>query len=393
MNRAIYILEAKRTCIGKYGGKLASIPAYGLFASVAQSLISRHPNLKKDIDEIIVGNVLSAGLGQNPGRKASFQAGYSCKIPSYTVNKVCGSGLKSVILANQAIGNDDANLIIAGGMENMSGCPYYLDKYRFGARINDQQLRDGMIYDGLFCSLIGEHMGVTAEYIAKKFNISREEQDRFAFRSNLKAIKAIDIGRFNDEICPVSKKEEDDVSVIKEDEQPRRDTSLEKLAKLKPVFKNHGTVTAGNSSTLNDGAAAVLLASESYVNTKKIKPKAIIRSYAYIGLNPKYMGLGSFYAAEKCLKRACMKATDIDLWEINEAFASQSVAVLRLLGIDPKIVNVNGGSIALGHPIGASGARILTTLLYELKKRELTYGLASLCIGGGQGIAVLIENI
>lgn len=390
---SVYVIEAKRSAVGKYGGSLVTIPAVDIASTIISSIFTEHKNLKNKVDEVILGNVLPAGIGQNPARIAAIKAGLNKNTPAYTINKVCGSSLKSVILGMQEIQNEEADFIVAGGMENMSRCPYYLDNYRFGAKFGNQTLRDGMIHDGLFCPLIGEHMGMTAEYLANKYDISREDQDKYAFNSHRKAIKAIDEKRFEAEITPITAKTKKGDIIFRTDEQPRNNTSMEVLGKLKPAFKKNGTVTAGNSCSINDGASVVLLASDNAVKKYKIKPQAVIRSYATVGLDPKYMGLGSYYAVLKCLEKAGMKVSDINLWEVNEAFASQSIAVINLLGVDEEKVNVNGGAIALGHPIGASGARILTTLLYELKRSKLQYGVASLCIGGGQGIAVLIENI
>lgn len=392
MQKSVYIVEAKRTAIGRYGGTLLSLSPTDVMAIVIRYITTKLPEIKNKIDEVIVGNVLSAGIGQNPARIALIKAGLSNKIPAFTVNKVCGSGLKSVVLGVNAIQNEDADLIFAGGMESMSRCPYYLDGYRFGIKFGDQSVRDGMIYDGLSCSLIGEHMGITAENLAKKFQISREEQDEYAFQSHQKAINAIDNKFFQDDIIPVEIEGQREFNFL-EDEQPRRDTSLEKLLQLKPAFKKNGTVTAGNSSSLNDGAGLVLLASEKAVKRYKLKPKAVIRSYASKALNPSLMGLGAYFAAKKSLEKAGLNKSKIDLWEINEAFASQSLAVLKLLDLDRQKVNVRGGAIAFGHPIGATGTIILTTLLSELQRRKLQYGLVSLCIGGGQGISIVIERV
>lgn len=393
MNNPVYILDAKRTAVGKYGGALSGKSIIEVTSVVIKDIYSKNPHLKFAIQEVILGNVLSAGLGQNPARQVSIKSGLSNKIPAFTINKVCGSGLKSVILGVQAIQNEDADVILAGGMESMSRTPYYVDNYRFGVKSGNQTIRDGMIYDALFCSLIGEHMGVTAENVAMKYKISRERQDIYAYESHMKSISAIDGKKFKEEIVPIEIKNKKGESIFNEDEQPRRDTTLEKLKSLRPAFKEKGTVTAGNSSSINDGAAIVLLGSEKTTKKNKIKPMAVIREYASFGLDPAFMGLGSYYAAESGLKKSGIKKSDIDLWEINEAFASQSIAVIDLLAIDPKIVNVNGGAIALGHPVGASGSRIVTTLLYELKRRKARYGVASLCIGGGQGIAMVIENL
>lgn len=385
MKDGVYIIDAKRTPVGKFGGSLAGIPATELGAVVIKTLLENNPAITKHIDEVILGNVLSAGLGQNPARIATMRGDIDQEVPSFTVNKVCGSGLKSVMLAVAAIQNKDANLIIAGGMENMSRAPYLLDSHRFGSKIGDQVMKDSMIYDGLCCSLIGKHMGITAENIAKKYHISRQEQDAFALASHQKAIRARDNKKFSEEIVPVGN--------LLADEQPRDNTSLEALQKLPTVFLKDGSVTAGNASSLNDAAAAVVVASSQFVKKYNLKPMAKVISFCSVGLDPNLMGLGGYYAAKKCLEKTSMKIADIDLWEINEAFASQSIAVLKLLGMDQEKVNVNGGAIALGHPIGASGARILTTLLYELKKQSKQFGLVTLCIGGGQGVAMIVENI
>lgn len=385
MTDAVYLVDAKRTPVGKFGGSLSGLPATKLGAIVIKTLLEKNPEIAKHIDEVILGNVLSAGLGQNPARIAAIEAGIDKEVPSFSVNKVCGSGLKSVMLGVSAIQNNEASLIIAGGMENMSRVPYLLDNHRFGAKLGDQVIKDSMIYDGLFCSLTNESMGVTAENIAKKYKISREEQDKYALASHHKAITARGDKKFSEEIIPVN-----DFSI---DEQPRDNTSLEALHKLIPAFLENGTVTAGNSSSLNDAAAGVVIASSGFVKKNNLKPLVKVIGYCSVGLEPSLMGLGGYYAAKKCLEKASVKKSDIDLWEINEAFASQSIAVLELLGIDKDKVNVNGGAIALGHPIGASGARILTTLIYELKRQAKQLGLVSLCIGGGQGVAMIVESI
>lgn len=393
MKNSVYIIDAKRTPIGKFGKSLLEFPATELGAIVIKNLLEAYSNISDHIDEVIMGNVLSAGLGQNPARIAAMKSGIDEKIPSYTINKVCGSGLKSIILATQAIQNRDANLIVAGGMESMSRAPFLVEKNRFEVKSEKETTKDSMIYDGLFCSLIGEPMGITAENIAKKYNISREEQDEYALNSHKKAIAARDAGKFKEEIVPVKIKSATTNTQFSIDEQPRDNTSMEALQKLPPVFKTDGTVTAGNSSSLNDAAAVALLASEEFTKQHNLKPMAKVISFASIGVDPKLMGLGAYYAVEKCLSKTKLKPSNIDLWEINEAFASQSIAVQKLLKIESHKINVNGGALALGHPIGASGARILTTLLHELKKQSKQYGIASLCIGGGQGIAILVENV
>lgn len=393
MKDAVYIVDAKRTPIGKYGGGLIDVSATDLASIVIEALLKKNPTIIDYIDEVILGNVLSAGLGQNPARIAAYKSGIHKKVPSCTVNKICGSSLKAIIMGMQSIVVDDAQVIIAGGMENMSRCPYIIDNYRFGAKIGHQMIRDAMIYDGLFCSLIGEPMGLTAEHIAKKYNITRKEQDTYAVNSHVKALNAIVDNSFSKQIVSVPITKGNSTLMFSVDEQPRKDTNLEKLSQLRPGFLAKGTITAGNACPLNDGAAAVVLASVDFVHKHHMKPLAKVIQYAYTGLDPKFMGLGGYYAAKLCLAKAKLTTKDIDFWEINEAFACQSIAVQRLLDVDERIINVHGGAIALGHPIGASGARILTTLLYELKNQSKQFGMASLCIGGGQGIAMLVENL
>jgi acetyl-CoA C-acetyltransferase len=388
MENDVYIIAAKRTPIGKYGGNFLSLSAIDLAVVVVKKLLEENPKVQRSIDEVIMGNVLSAGLGQNPARIVAYKSGIPQTVPAFTVNKVCGSSLKSIILATQAILNGDGDVFITGGMENMSRVPFLLDNYRFGVKAGNQITRDTMIYDGLFCSLIGEHMGMTAEHIAQRYRISREKQDVYAFLSHQKALLAIRQKKFQDEIVPVF-----EADTIATDEQPRTDASITALRKLQTPFKPNGTVTAGNASPLNDAAAAMIIVSGQFVKRHKIKPLAKLVSFASVGVDPKVMGLGAYYAAKKCLAKAKLSVKDIHLWEINESFASQMIAVLDFLQVDPKKVNINGGAIALGHPIGASGARILTTLIYALKKQSKQYGMASLCIGGGQGIAALVEMV
>ncbi len=393
MSEAAYIIDAKRTPIGKFGGSLVGVAATDLGNLVIKAVLHHQPSLGRHVDEVIMGNVLSAGLGQNPARIAAFHAGLPHGVPAVTVNKLCGSSLKSVMMAVQAIRCGDARVVAAGGMENMSRSPYILEAHRFGKKYGHGGVKDTLLFDGLYCSLTQEHMGMTAEHIAKKYQISREAQDRYAFESHKKAIRAIERGAFVEEIIPVEISRGKGPSTFTTDEQPRSDTSVEALGRLTPAFKKNGTVTAGNACPINDGAAAALITGERMVRRYKLNPMAVVRGYAYVGLNPRYMGLGAYYAAKKCLTLAGVKPKDVDLWEINEAFASQTLAVLKLLDIDERRVNVNGGAIALGHPIGASGARILTTLLYELKRRSMRLGVASLCIGGGQGVAMLVERV
>src|SRR3989344_1645603 len=385
MKQFVYIVDAKRTPIGKFGGSLVNIPATKLATVTIKALLKANPSITRYVDEVILGNVLSAGLGQNPARIAAYESGIHKEVPSCTVNKLCGSSLRSIIMGMHSILLDRAQVVIVGGMENMSRAPYILPNYRFGVKMGNQVIQDAMIYDCLFCSLINEPMGVTAENIALKYHISREEQDKYAFESHQKALLALNNNSFAEQIVPVEK--------FATDEQPRRDTSLELLATLRPGFKKKGTVAAGNACSLNDGAAAVILSAAFFIRKHHLPPMTKIIEYAYVGVDPEFMGLGAYYAAKQCLAKSKLKTSDIDLWEINEAFAAQSIAVQKLLKIEGEIVNVNGGAIALGHPIGASGARILTTLIYELRKRSKRFGMASLCIGGGQGIALLVENI
>ncbi|HLC94472.1 MAG TPA: acetyl-CoA C-acetyltransferase [Patescibacteria group bacterium] len=389
----VYILNCKRSAISKYGGSFLETPAPTIAGIIIKELLSQYQNQEfhNKVDKVILGNVLSAGLGQNPARIAAIQGEISSNTPAFTINHVCGSGLMSVVLASQIIRNKEADMIVAGGMENMSRSPYLLDNYRFGTKFGHQIVRDGMIYDGLFCSLIKAQMGATAENIARKYKITREDQDSYAFKSNEKALKAIDSGIFKNEIIPIKIKSNSYNFDV--DEEPRRNTTAKKLSQLKPVFNKNGTVTAGNSSSISDGAAITILASSKFISQYSLKPMALIKSHAEVGCDPSYMGMGAYYAALKCIKKGGFTSDDIDLFEINEAFASQSIAVIRELRVSEERVNVNGGAIALGHPIGASGSRILCTLLHELVKQKLRYGLAALCVGGGQGIAIIVERI
>ena len=390
----VVIVSAVRTPIGSFLGSLAQTPAVDLGALVIKESLSRINLAPQFVDEVIMGNVLQAGLGQNPARQAAIKAGLPQEVPAFTVNKVCGSGLKSVGLAYQAIATGDADIVVAGGMENMSLAPYVLPKARTGYRMGHDTLIDSMIKDGLWCAFTDVHMGITAENIAEKYNITREEQDKFALQSQERAIKAIDEGKFKEEIVPVIiPQKKGEPLVFSTDEFPKRGTSLEKLAALKPAFKKDGTVTAGNASGINDGAAAVVVMSAKKAQELNIKPLAVIRGYAAAGVDPAYMGLGPIPATRKALKRANLTVSDLGLIEANEAFAAQALAVIKELELNPEITNVNGGAIALGHPIGASGARILVTLLYEMQKRNTKYGLATLCIGGGQGFALIVEKV
>jgi len=391
--RNVVIVAAARTAVGSFSGALASIPAVELGRTVIEAVIERSGIAKADIDEVILGQVLQGGCGQNPTRQAAIYAGLPETVPSYTVNKLCGSGLKTVALAALSIAAGEADAIIAGGMESMSQAPYILEQARGGYRLGNGTLVDAVIKDGLTDAFNDIHMGITAENIAARYNITREEADVFALESQQKAAKAILAGRFKAEIAPVSiKQRKGDPIIFDQDEYPKLDATLEGLTKLKAAFQKDGVVTAGNASGLNDGAAAVLLMSQESAEAKGIKPLARIVSYASVGLDPKVMGLGPVDAVKKALKKASLTIDDIELFELNEAFAVQSIGVNRELKIPVEKINVNGGAIALGHPIGASGARILVSLLHEMQKRDLKLGLATLCIGGGQGIAVIIER-
>ncbi|HDL89476.1 MAG TPA: acetyl-CoA C-acetyltransferase [Thermodesulforhabdus norvegica] len=391
MTQAV-IATAVRTAVGRFGQTLASIPAVELGVVALKEAFKRINLDPAQVDEVILGNVLQAGQGQNPARQVAVKSGVPVEVPAYTVNKVCASGLKSVMLAAQMIMLDDAEIIVAGGIENMSMAPYAVPKARWGHRMGDGQLVDLMILDGLWEIFNGYHMGITAENIAEKYSISREEQDEFAFKSQQKTEAAIKSGRFKDEIVPVEVPQRKGNPIIFDtDEHPRFGTTMEALSKLPPAFKKDGTVTAGNASGINDGAAIVIVMSEKKAASLGIEPMARIVSFASAGVDPAYMGLGPIPASKKALEKAGWTVDDLDLIELNEAFAAQSIAVNREMGWDTDKVNVNGGAIALGHPIGASGARILTTLLYEMQKRNVQKGLATLCIGGGQGCAMTVE--
>ncbi|KYO64313.1 acetyl-CoA C-acetyltransferase [Thermovenabulum gondwanense] len=391
--RNVFIVSAARTPIGKYGGSLMGIPAPELGAIAVKEAVKRAGIGPEAVEEVIMGNVLQAGLGQNPARQVSLKAGIPIDVPAMTINKVCGSGLKSVILGAQAIMIGDADIVAAGGMENMSRAPYLLNDARWGYRMNDGRLIDVMVYDGLTDVFNQYHMGITAENLAERYGISREEQDRFALESQQKAEKAQKEGKFDDEIVPVViPQKKGEPLVFEKDEHIRYGTTYEALAKLKPAFKEGGTVTAGNSSGINDGAAAVILSSEEKVKSLGLKPLARIVSHGVAAVEPAIMGIAPVNAIKKALQKAGLKIEDLDLIELNEAFAAQSLAVINELELPADRVNVNGGAIALGHPIGASGCRILVTLLYEMRRRNSRYGLASLCIGGGQACALIVER-
>ncbi len=393
MSESIVITHATRTAIGTFGGSLSSVPATELGATVIRSLLDQSGVSPDVIDEVIMGQVLTAGEGQNPARQAALKAGLPNTSSALTINKVCGSGLKAVQLAFQAIQCGDAEIIIAGGQENMTLSAHVLPKSRAGKMMGDWALKDSMVVDGLWCAMNDYHMGVTAENIADKFKISRSEQDSFAANSQQKTQSAQSEGVFSDEITAVEiPQRKGDALVFDTDEFPRAGTTVEKLAGLRPAFKGDGTVTAGNASGINDGAAAVLVMSKAKADELGLKPLATIRSFSSAGVDPSIMGTGPIPASEKCLEKAGWSVDDLDLIESNEAFAAQSISVNKSLNWDTSKVNINGGAISLGHPIGASGARILVTLLYSMKRKSAKKGLATLCIGGGQGVAVAVES-
>ncbi len=389
----VVIVAAGRTAIGKFLGTLASVPASELGAAVVKSLMEK-TNLKPEqIDELILGHVLTAGLGQNPARQTALAAGLPVTTPAMTINKVCGSGLKAVALAAQAIRCQDAQIIIAGGQENMSASPHAVPNSRNGTKMGEWKLVDTMISDGLWDAFNDYHMGVTAENIAKQYNFSRVEQDAFAAASQQKTEAAQKAGRFKDEIVPIEIKQRKQPSTFFDtDEFPRAGTTAESLAKIPPAFDRNGTVAAGNASGINDGAAAVMVMARSVAEKLGLKSMGRIVAYASAGVDPKIMGTGPIPAVQKCLQKAGWTVDDLELIEANEAFAAQAMSVNKDLGWDLSKINVNGGAIALGHPIGASGARILVTLLHEMEKRNLSKGLATLCIGGGMGVAMAVER-
>lgn len=391
--REAVIVSAVRTPIGVYGGSLKSVSAVELGTLVAKEAINRAGIEPAMVEEVIMGSVLQAGLGQNIARQVSIHAGIPNTVPALTINKVCGSGLRTVSMAAQLIRLGEADVVLAGGTENMSSAPYLMPQARWGQRMGDGKIVDYMVHDGLTDIFNNYHMGITAENIAEQWNISREEQDQFALQSQLRAEKAIKEGRFKDEIVPVViPQRKGEPVVVDTDEHPKFGSTIEKLAKLRPAFKKDGTVTAGNASGINDGAAAVIVMSKEKAEELGIKPLVTIKSYAAAGVDPSIMGVGPVPASLKALERAGLTISDIDLVEANEAFAVQSLAVVKDLGLDPEKTNVNGGAIALGHPIGCSGTRILVTLIHEMIKRDVKAGLATLCIGGGQGVAMVVER-
>ncbi|MGM0876334.1 MAG: acetyl-CoA C-acetyltransferase [Bacillota bacterium] len=393
LQQEIVIVSAVRTPIGNFSGSLKDVSATKLGAHVIKSALEKAGINPDQVSEVIMGNVLQAGLGQNPARQASIQAGIPQEVPALTINKVCGSGLKAVHLAMQSILAGDADIVVAGGMENMSQAPYLLDGARSGYRMGDQKVVDSIIKDGLWCAFNDYHMGVTAENLCEQYELTREELDQFAANSQQKAVAAIEAGRFEDEIVPVViPQRKGDPIVFAKDEFPRAGTTAEKLGGLRPAFKKDGSVTAGNASGINDGAAAVVVMSKQKAEELGLEPLATIRANASAGVDPSIMGIGPVPATKKALEKAGLSIEDINLIEANEAFAAQSLAVGKGLNFNEEILNVNGGAIALGHPIGASGTRILVSLLHELKRRDGRYGLATLCIGGGQGVATVIER-
>jgi acetyl-CoA C-acetyltransferase len=393
MRTEAVIVSAVRTAVGNFMGALSEVSAPKLGSIVIREALKRANVSDDQVDEVIMGNVLQAGLGQNPARQAWLKAGFNEFVSAMTINKVCGSGLKAVMLAAQAVRLRDADIVVAGGMENMSQAPYLLQGARAGLRMGDAPMVDSMIRDGLWCAMCDIHMGITAENVAERYGITRAEQDEFAAWSQEKAQQALNADRFGDEIVPVSiPQRKGDPLLFAQDEFPRVGTTVETLGKLRPAFKQDGTVTAGNASGINDGSAALVVMSAEKAVELGLKPLARIRGYASSALEPSIMGLGPIGAARLLFKKTGVSLSDIDLFEMNEAFAAQSLAVGRDLGIPSEKLNVNGGAIALGHPIGASGARILVSLLHELDKRDGKLGLAALCIGGGQGVAMLVER-
>ncbi|WP_342541216.1 acetyl-CoA C-acetyltransferase [Heyndrickxia sp. FSL K6-6286] len=388
----VVIVSAVRTAIGSFNGTLKNTSATELGAIVIKSALEKAGVSGDQVDEIIMGNVLQAGLGQNPARQAAIKAGVPESVSSMTINKVCGSGLKAVHLATQAIVAGDADIIVAGGMENMSRAPYLLNQARDGFKMGDQKLVDSMIQDGLWCAFNDYHMGITAENLCDKYQITRQEQDQFSSDSQSKAVKAIEAGKFQEEIIPIEiPQRRGEPIVFDTDEYPKKGTTPEKLAGLRPAFKKNGSVTAGNASGINDGAAAVVVMSRKKCEELGIKPLVTIKANASAGVDPSIMGIGPVAAVNKALKKANLSLEEIHLIEANEAFAAQSLAVDRELHFNKDILNVNGGAIALGHPIGASGTRIFVTLIHEMLKRQAKTGLATLCIGGGQGVATIVE--
>tara|TARA_B100000579_G_scaffold128144_1_gene103328 strand:- start:27 stop:1211 length:1185 start_codon:yes stop_codon:yes gene_type:complete len=389
--KTVVITSAVRTAIGSLGGTLKNIPAYKLGSSVISSAIEKSNLKPSDVNEVIMGQVLTGGAGQNPARQASMDSGIPKEIPSYVVNQVCGSGLRSIASGFQSILSDNANIIVAGGQESMSQAPHVIH-LRNGKKLGDTELIDSMIKDGLWDAFNGYHMGITAENVAQKFQVTRKDQDKFAFDSQSKALRAQKENKFDNEITPFAIQLKKGSTTFKKDEHPREGFSMEALQRLKTAFQKDGTVTAGNASGINDGAAAVVLMSKEEAEKRGIKPLAEIKSWASCGVDPSVMGTGPIPSSKKALEIAGWKSKDLDLIEANEAFAAQSCAVVKELSLPMEKVNVNGGAIALGHPIGASGTRVFVTLIHEMLKRDSKKGLATLCIGGGMGVAMCIER-
>jgi acetyl-CoA C-acetyltransferase len=387
------IVSAVRTPVGSFGGQFKDVAATELGASAVRAALERAEIAGEEVDEVVLGCVLQAGLGQNPARQVAIGAGLPKEVPATTINMVCGSGLKAVAIASQMIRAGDVDIVVAGGMENMTRAPYLIPSGRFGARMGDAQLIDSMVHDGLWDAFNDVHMGITAENLAEQYGISREEQDEFAAGSQQKAARAVAEGVFKDEIVPIEVPVKGGTRIVDTDEAPRAGTTSDSLAKLRAAFRRDGgTVTAGNASGINDGASAIVVMSASKANERGLSTFGTVESYASVGVEPKIMGIGPVPAVRKALARAGLELGDVDLFELNEAFAAQSLAVLRELDIDPERINPHGGAIALGHPIGASGGRILVTLLHEMRRRDSRRGLASLCVGGGQGQAAVIRN-
>jgi acetyl-CoA C-acetyltransferase len=392
MSQEVVIVSAVRTAIGKFIGGLKNVSATELGAVTIKGALEKAGVKPEQVDEVIMGNVLQAGIGQNPARQAQIKSGIPVTSSALTINKVCGSGMKAVHLAMQAILAGDAEIVVAGGMESMSQAPYLLKNARDGFKMGDQKLIDSMISDGLWCAFNDYHMGITGENVAEKYELTREQQDEFAAWSQQKAVEAIETGKFKDEIVSVViPQRKGDPIVFDTDEVPRKGTTAEKLAKLRPAFKKDGTVTAGNAPGINDGAAALVIMSKQKAGELGLQPLVTIKATANAGVDPSIMGVGPVPAVKKALEKAAIPIEDIDLIEANEAFASQALAVGKELGFKDEILNVNGGAIALGHPIGASGARILVTLIHEMKRRNAKTGLATLCIGGGQAVATIVK--
>ncbi|AOK91697.1 acetyl-CoA C-acetyltransferase [Paenibacillus polymyxa] len=390
--KKVALVSPLRTAVGSFNKTLAPLSASELGATVMTACLQQSKLEPSLIDQIYLGNVLQAGNGQNPARQAALKAGIPIDVPETTINTVCGSGLHAVALAYNSILAEQGNIVLAGGMESMSNAPYLLRNARNGYKLGNGELVDSLVADGLTCPINHYHMGITAENVAEKYGISRLEQDEFAYQSQLKAIEAKNKKLFEEQIVPVMIKTKKETISFTEDEHIRGNTTQEKLSQLKPAFKENGTVTAGNASGINDGAAAVLVVSEDKCKEHALKPLAYIKGYSLVGVDPAYMGMGPVKAISTLLKQQGISIDAIDLFEINEAFASQALAVVKELGVSPEKVNVNGGAIAIGHPVGASGARILTTLVHEMVRRSSRYGIASLCIGTGMGIAMLVEN-